>query len=59
MLLLSGMETLSLISQDIRSIIQEFGFDNDSLLSEKYDVNTVEWEIMIQVRHVGGSKIWP
>lgn len=35
---------------DIVNIIQEYGVDNDSLLDEEYDKNTVEWEITIKVK---------
>ncbi|KKK95236.1 hypothetical protein LCGC14_2674850 [marine sediment metagenome] len=35
---------------DIVNIVQKYGTDNDSLLDEEYDENTVQWEIVIKAK---------
>jgi len=41
-----------LCSEDIMRIIQNYGTDNDSIMSEKYDVNTVSWIITISIEKI-------
>lgn len=48
-----------LTAQDITNILAGYGLFNDSLAGEQYGQNTVEWEIKVQIRRVGGDEIWP
>jgi len=44
---------------DLLYVLQDYGYYNDTLMSEKNDSNVVKWKLDISLKRIGGAELWP